>query len=240
MATHFIADLHLCAGRPELTAVFHRYLAGTARDADALYILGDLFEYWIGDDGSLPDHRASVDALAATGAAGVNVFFTRGNRDFAVGPAFARAAGLRIVDDPFLIDLHGVPTLLAHGDLFCTGDTAHQRFRAKYTNPAWRRRMLSLPRFVRRRLARHARAKSQANTQRVSSAIMDVDAQTVREVMDNYGAEHLIHGHTHRPQRHSVNLSHGAGERFVLPDWRNDQGGVLIRDSAGFRYEVLR
>jgi len=239
VSTHFIADLHLQASKPELTAIFNRYLAGPARDAHTLYILGDLFEYWIGDDGSLPEHRDNVDALAALAESGVHVFFMRGNRDFAVGPEFARTAGLRIIDDPLLIDLYGMPTLLTHGDVLCTDDIEHQRFRAKYSDPAWRRRMLKLPKFLRRQIARSARAKSQYNTRNLSEEIMDVNELAVRNFMQEYGASRLIHGHTHRPQIHDVALKYGNGERYVLPDWHERQGGVLICDEHGCRQEKL-
>ena len=193
MATHFIADLHLQPGRPELTAIFHRYLAGPARAADALYILGDLFEYWIGDDGSLIQYQASVSALAELSSYSVPIFFMRGNRDFAVGPEFAKACGLRILDDPLRIDLYGTPTLISHGDCLCTDDRRHQAFRRKYTNPRWRQRMLKLPRFMRRRIAEYARAKSQANTQRMAMDIMDVNQAAVADLMCEYGARRLIH-----------------------------------------------
>lgn len=239
MATHFIADLHLQAARPGLADIFHRYLAGPARSAQALYILGDLFEYWLGDDASLDEHGSTIAALQALSLSGVTVFFMRGNRDFAVGPAFERACGMRILADPLMIDLYGTPTLLSHGDLFCTDDLEHQKFRAKYSNPAWRKRMLHLPRFMRRRIARYARAKSQANTQRLSSPIMDVNRETVLQCMRDYGAQRLIHGHTHRPQTHKVDLGKLQGERIVLADWLNDQGQVLICDASGCRRQTL-
>lgn len=235
MASHFIADLHLQAECSGLVATFHRYLAGPARQAQALYILGDLFEYWIGDDGSLPEHRDTVSALRALADSGVALYFMRGNRDFAVGEAFERACGIRILEDPLLIDLHGVPTLLTHGDLLCTDDAEHQAFRAKYTDPAWRRRMLRLPRFVRRRLARDARARSRANTRRLPADIMDVNADTVRATMHAYGAARLIHGHTHRPAEHRVELDGRSGERIVLADWHDGRGEALVCDADGCR-----
>lgn len=256
MATHFIADLHLQASRPDLTAVFHRYLQGPAREAQALYILGDLFEYWIGDDGSLPDYQDTIQALAKLASSGVNLFFMRGNRDFAVGPAFAQTAGLRILCDPLVIDLYGTPTLLTHGDILCSDDTEHQKFRANYTDPAWRARMLKLPKFVRRAAARRARARSKANTRNLPADIMDVNSGSVRNFMHEYGATRLIHGHTHRPQRHSVDIDGQTGERWVLADWRSAaetdgrsdtsqpenegaQGGVLICDASGCRAQSL-
>ncbi len=239
MATHFIADLHLQPSRPDLVAVFHRYLNGFAREAQALYILGDLFEYWIGDDGSLAEHIESVNALHTLSVSGVRVFFMRGNRDFAVGPAFARAAGLRILVDPLLIDQYGTPTLLTHGDVLCTDDIEQQKFRARYSDPAWHRRMLKLPKFVRRQIARGARARSKSNTRNLSDEIMDVNENAVREFMHQHGAMRLIHGHTHRPQVHDVDLGHARGERFVLPDWHDNQGGVLVCDETGCRQQQL-
>lgn len=256
MATHFIADLHLQASRPDLTAVFHRYLQGPAREAHALYILGDLFEYWIGDDGSLPEYPDTLNALATLSNAGVNLFFMRGNRDFAVGPAFAQAADLRILSDPLLIDLYGTPTLLTHGDMLCSDDKEHQKFRSKYTDPAWRARMLKLPKFVRRAAARRARSRSKANTRNLPANIMDVNPESVCMLMQEYGAARLIHGHTHRPQRHSVDMGDQTGERWVLADWRSTaeidsrshaslpdnkgaQGSVLICDASGCRVKTL-
>ena len=239
MATHFIADLHL-QGDDDVNA--HRlaaYLAGAARAADALYVLGDLFDVWIGDDGSLPRHRATLAAFAELTAAGVPVAFMRGNRDFAVGAAFAEATGLRILDDPTVVDLYGTPTLLTHGDGLCTDDHAHQAFRAKYNDPAWRARMLRIPLWLRRLIAVRARRRSAAGKARKAARIMDVNADAVVEAMRRHGVARLIHGHTHRPASHHVDLDGEAGTRHVIADWRADQAEVLTVDAGGVHRHSL-
>lgn len=236
MATHFLADLHLQPARPAPVAIFHRYLAGPARAAEAVYILGDLFEYWIGDDGSLPEHRDTVAALAALTDCGVPVYFMHGNRDFAVGEAFAAATGVRLLTDPTVLELDGVTTALTHGDRLCTDDIDHQRFRARYTDPQWLEGMLRLPVFVRRAIARYARWRSRRGGQRKSSQIMDVNANTVRAFLREHEAMRLIHGHTHRPADHALA---GGAERLVLADWHDDRGEVLVCDADGCRRRAL-
>lgn len=236
MAVHFISDLHLQPARPELMSVALRYLVGEARDAEALYILGDLFEYWIGDDGSMPDYRGVIAALASLVDAGVPVYFMHGNRDFAVGGDFAAATGIRVLPDPTVIDLYGIRTALSHGDRLCTDDIAHQRFRARYTDPAWLERMLRLPVFVRRAIARYARWRSRRASGGKPDAIMDVNANTVRAFMREHDAPCLIHGHTHRPADHALG---GGAQRLVLADWHDDRGEVLICDGEGSRRRTL-
>lgn len=248
MTAHFIADLHLQASRPGLAARFHRYLAGEARRANQLYILGDLFEVWVGDDGGLREFRDTVAALADLAASGTEIFFIRGNRDFMIGPEFAAACRLTILDDPAAVtlpsDASGVipdsdpgshRALLSHGDLLCSDDHAHQRFRARYNDPRWRARMLRLPLWSRRLTARYARARSRAGNRNKPEAIMDVNPDTVRRLMRRYHVPLLIHGHTHRPADHEVALDGERGRRLVLSDWRDDHGEVLICDDNGFR-----
>lgn len=239
MATHFIADLHL-QGDDDVNA--HRlaaYLAGPARAADALYVLGDLFDVWIGDDGSLYRHRATMAAFAELTAAGVPAAFMRGNRDFAVGAAFAEASGLRILDDPTVVDLHGTPTLLTHGDVLCSDDHAHQRFRAKYTDPAWRARMLRLPLWLRRLIAVRARRRSAAGKAHKAAYIMDVNADAVAAAMRDHGVGQLIHGHTHRPATHHPHIDGVSAKRHVIADWRADQAEVLAVDAHGVHRHSL-
>lgn len=248
MTAHFIADLHLQASRPRLTALFHRYLAGEAREADELYILGDLFEVWVGDDGGLIEFRDTVEALAALAESGTKIYFIRGNRDFGVGPEFAAACRLTILDDPAVVNLpcgasNAVPgsdqALLSHGDLLCTDDNAHQRFRARYSDPRWRAKMLRLPLWSRRLIARYARARSRAGNRNKPEAIMDVNPDTVRRLMRRYHVPLLIHGHTHRPADHEVALGGTPGRRLVLADWHDGRGEVLICDESGFRRQPL-
>ncbi|MES1954758.1 UDP-2,3-diacylglucosamine diphosphatase [Salinisphaera hydrothermalis] len=228
-ATHVIADLHLIDDREPAARRLAGYLAGPARQADALYVLGDLFDVWIGDDGSIGPHAGTLDAFAALAESGVPLYFMRGNRDFAVGAAFERRSRLQILDDPTALTLHGVPTLLAHGDLFCSDDVAHQAFRAKYTDAGWRRRRLALPLWLRRTVARRARRRSTAAKRTKPAHIMDVNTATVAETAAEYGARRVIHGHTHRPADH---LDEGL-ERYVVADWRPEIAEVLIVDDDG-------
>ncbi|HLQ86270.1 MAG TPA: UDP-2,3-diacylglucosamine diphosphatase [Salinisphaeraceae bacterium] len=235
MATHFLADLHLQDDRGQLARKLHAYLAGPAHQAAAVYVLGDLFDVWIGDDGSLPQHRATINAFAALAAAGTRVYFMRGNRDFAVGEDFFRSSGMRLLPDPQLLDLYGIPTLLSHGDLLCTDDHAHQAFRQKYLDPRWRRRRLRLPLWFRRVAAAWARRKSSRDKARKPRHIMDVNGDSVLRLMHEHGALQLIHGHTHRPETHDY-CAHGEKlRRIVLPDWRPGQTGVLVVDENGCR-----
>lgn len=236
MAVHFLADLHLQRQRPALVAAFHRYLAGPARGAQALYILGDLFEYWLGDDASLPDHQASIAALRALVDAGTALYFMHGNRDFAIGDGFARATGAVLLADPHPLALYGRQAVLTHGDVLCTDDHAHQRFRARYTDPAWRARMLALPAWWRRVLAWYGRSRSRFTGRRKPREIMDVNPRAVDDFMREHGASLLIHGHTHRPADHP--LAHGAA-RLVLADWHDGQGEVLVVDVAGWQRRQL-
>lgn len=234
MATHFLADLHLNDAREPFARLLQQYLAGPARAAEAVYVLGDLFEVWIGDDGSLPRHRATIDSFAALAGSGVPLYFMRGNRDFAVGDAFVAATGMQLLDDPCTIDLYGVPTLLSHGDLFCTDDVDHQAFRARYLDPAWRERKLRLPLWSRQLLAIWARRKSRRGKARKPQHIMDVNEETVARVMAEHGVRQLIHGHTHRPATHDYDAAGTQRRRIVLPDWRPGQTGVLSVSEAGF------
>lgn len=237
MAVHFISDLHLQPNRPALTAIAHRYLAGPAREAEALYILGDLFEYWIGDDGSMPEYGGIIDALAELTRTGVAVYFMHGNRDFAVDGEFAAATGIRLLADAAVIDLHGTRTALSHGDRFCTDDIEHQRFRARYTDPAWVQRLLRLPVFIRRGLAHYARWRSMRRARDKADTITDVNEDTVDAFVREHAVAQLIHGHTHRAADHA--LGDGATRR-VLSDWHDNRGEVLICDDQGCRRRVLR
>ncbi|MEQ8798742.1 MAG: UDP-2,3-diacylglucosamine diphosphatase [Salinisphaeraceae bacterium] len=239
MALHFIADLHLEPRRPELTGVMQRYLAGPAREAEALYILGDLFEYWVGDDGGLRTHADTVAGIRRLADQGVPVYFMRGNRDFAVGDAFADAAGLTLLEDPATLDLDGRRVVLSHGDRLCTDDLAHQRFRARYTDPAWLNRMLALPLWQRQWIARYARWRSRLRGRRGDPEIMDVNRHTVRAFMAERETRLLIHGHTHRPADHELTVDGEPAHRLVLADWRQDHGEVLTLDNAGWERHPL-
>lgn len=227
MATHVIADLHLRDAQDANAGRLTRYLAGAARDADALYVLGDLFDVWIGDDGSMPVHRTVLKAFAALADSGVPLYFMRGNRDFAVGRDFAAATRMQILEDPCVVDLQGTPTLLSHGDMLCSDDTEHQAFRARYTDARWRARMLRIPLPLRRLIARRARRKSTAGKAVKQAHIMDVNTDTVVATMRETGVRRLIHGHTHRPATHHFKIDSAPAERHVIADWRADQAEVM-------------
>lgn len=227
MSTLFIADLHLDDSRPKITSLFEQYLAGDeVRRADALYILGDLVEAWIGDDddAELPQRIAS--ATRSVRDAGVPVYFMVGNRDFLLGETFAKRAGLTLLDDGVVHDLYGTPTLLMHGDVLCTDDVAYQAVRRSVRTPEWKAQVLAMSLDARRAFAARAREDSRAHTGNTLETIMDVNAEAVAEAMRKVGARHLIHGHTHRPAVHHFDLDGHTAERIVLGDWY-EQGSVL-------------
>lgn len=234
--THFLADLHLTDDSEPAAQRLAAYLAGPALQADAVYILGDLFEVWVGDDGSIADHRHILACFAElVYRHDTPVYFMRGNRDFGVGSHFEETSGMQIIPDPLVIDLYGCPSLLTHGDSLCTDDSRHQAFRAKYTDPNWRARMLKLPLWLRRCLARRARQRSQRHKARQSAAIMDVNDQTVRWIFNQYQVNRIIHGHTHRPADHSLIVSSDEAPRWrlVLADWRPEQHEYLCVSPTG-------
>ena len=227
MTTLFISDLHLDPERPAITELFARFVGGEAREADALYILGDLFEAWVGDDDPSATGAVVADTLHALGDAGVPVYFMRGNRDFLLGDAFARRAGMTILPDPAVVMLYGKPALLTHGDLFCTADTAYQAFRAQTREPGWQQGFLAQPLQARIAYAQQARAASQAHqgglqAQGTMETITDASPQAVEDAFARYGIDRIIHGHTHRPAVHDT----AGGTRIVLGDWY-EQGSVL-------------
>jgi UDP-2,3-diacylglucosamine hydrolase len=240
MATYFVSDLHLDPERPEITRIFGRFLDGEARGADALYILGDLFEAWVGDDDPSPAGAFVAGKLRALADSGVPVSFIRGNRDFLLGADYAKRAGMAILPDPAIIMLHGEPTLALHGDLLCTDDTAYQQFRAQTRDPRWQREFLAQPLAARLAFATQARAASKARYGELqatgqSETITDVAPATVREWFRRYGVHRMIHGHTHRPAIHDE----GDGNtRIVLGDWY-EQGSVLRVDADDIDLHAL-
>ncbi|NIR62095.1 MAG: UDP-2,3-diacylglucosamine diphosphatase [Gammaproteobacteria bacterium] len=238
MPALFISDLHLDPERPEVTELFTEFMTGEARQARALYILGDLFEAWIGDDDDNAFSRAITDTVRAVADTGVPVHFMHGNRDFLIGERFAETAGCSLLPEPSVIDLYGEPTLLMHGDSLCTDDVEYQRERAVVRDPAWQQAVLARPIEERRALARDVRARSKANKRRKPLEIMDVNPQTVQETMRAHGVVQLIHGHTHRPDVHVVDLEGRTARRIVLGDW-HAVGSVCRCDAQGPRLEVL-
>lgn len=234
--THlFIADLHLRQEDPATVAAFQSFLETTASRAGSLYILGDLFEAWIGDDGLAHPLASDVARrLKQLADAGVAVHLMHGNRDFLLGAAFATACGARLLDEGHVADLHGTPTLLMHGDSLCTDDTAYQQFRAQVRQPAWQQAFLARPMAERIAVARQLREQSEQAKGEKSMAIMDVNADAVAEQFRRHGVNRLIHGHTHRPARHELSVDGIPRERWVLPDWYGP-GGYLACDAGGCR-----
>jgi UDP-2,3-diacylglucosamine hydrolase len=234
--TLFISDLHLSPTDPATTAAFHAFLQGPARAASTLYILGDLFEFWIGDDGLDEAFNAEiVAAIARLSDQGVKVFFLAGNRDFLPGTRFAAAAKLNILPDPSLIHLYGQTLLIAHGDALCTDDLAYQRFRRIVRHPLVQALFLALPRSWRQGQVEKLRQRSKASNQMKRSEIMDVNGLAVEQLMAQHHVQTLIHGHTHRPAIHTLS----QGQRWVLPDWYQGKGGYLQVDATEFTMLTL-
>jgi len=237
----FIADLHLTEEAPAITARFAQFLTDTAAKAEALYILGDLFEAWIGDDDlDAPLHREVADGLSRLAESGVLVYLMHGNRDFLIGDRFCQASRARIVPENSQLDLYGTPTLLLHGDSLCTDDLAYQQLRQMTRNPTWQAGMLARPLGERRQLARQLRSESERAKDGKTMAIMDVNEQAVDEAFAHASCTRMIHGHTHRPRRHHYPAAaRGATERWVLPDWNEERAGYLRCDATGCRLHNL-
>lgn len=230
MATLFIADLHLCAEEPAITAGFLRFLAGEARQADALYILGDLFEAWIGDDDPNPLHAQIAAAIRTLVESGVPCYFIHGNRDFLLGKRFARESGMQLLPEEKVLNLYGKRVLIMHGDTLCTDDVGYQAFRAKVHQPWLQTLFLALPLFIRKRIAAKMRAGSQSANSVKDMAIMDVNPQAVAETLERHRVQHLIHGHTHRPAVHALTANGEPAFRYVLGAWHTQ--GSMIKVTA--------
>lgn len=230
--TLFISDLHLHPDQPQITSIFLQFLQHEAMTADSLYILGDLFEAWIGDDDLNPFTQQIIQALRQVTQSGLPVYFMRGNRDFLIGKQFARHTDVKLIPDPTVIDLYGKKTLLMHGDSLCTADVKHQLWRkislARY-NPYL---ALWLPLTWRRKIGRWLRGQSRQHQYTLPDHIMDVTEYEVRRMMDSYQVTQLIHGHTHRPRIHQVALNTCSGQRIVLGAW-HEIGNVLRCDNQG-------
>ena len=239
MTTRFISDLHLESAHPARTALLLDFLRRQAGSADALYILGDLFEAWIGDDDDSEPGVSVTAALQTLTGSGVPVFFLHGNRDFLIGERFAATAGIQFLPESGVIDLAGERVLLLHGDTLCTDDVDYQAFRAQVRHPAWQAQMLALPLAQRRALAGQLRETSRQATGQKAAEIMDVNQTEVERVMRHDGVRRLIHGHTHRPAIHDWTLDGQPARRAVLGDWRDEQGSVLCCDTSGWRLEPI-
>jgi len=227
--TLFISDLHLTEERPEATERFIAFLEDKARAAEALYILGDFFEYWIGDDDlGEPFNAVVAGLLADLTRRGVPVYLMHGNRDFLIGERFCAATGARLLQDPVVQTIQGEKTLLVHGDTLCTDDLDYQAWRRKARDPAFQADFLAKPLPERRRAVGQMREKSKQVVQEKTAEIMDVNDEAVRQALRRHGVRRLIHGHTHRPGRHALEVDGQRCERWVLPDWYGRGGYVEV------------
>jgi UDP-2,3-diacylglucosamine hydrolase len=236
--TLFISDLHIDASRPAITEQFLGFLQAEAKDAAALYILGDLFESWIGDDAPDAAQSAAIAGLHALTSSGVPCFVMHGNRDFLLSQRFCEMSGAQLLHDPLIVTLYGEAVLVMHGDALCSDDHAYQRLRATVRNADWQRRFLALPIESRRTLAGAARAGSQAHTAAMQHDITDVNADSVAMALRDAGTSTLLHGHTHRPAIHALEVDGRPRTRIVLGDWY-DQGSVLRWDRRGPQLQSL-
>ena len=232
MATLFISDLHIDASRDGITEQFLDFLRTEARQAAALYILGDLFESWIGDDAADVAQSAVTAGLLKLTSSGVPCFVMHGNRDFLLSAQFCRSSGAQLLPDPLIITLYGEPVLVMHGDALCTDDRAYQRLRATVRDSGWQRQFLALSIEARRALAGAARAGSQAHTAAMENSITDVNSDSVAAALRAAETATLLHGHTHRPAIHALKVDGKPCTRIVLGDWYH-QGSVLRWDHDG-------
>ena len=235
MARLFVSDVHLHAGAPQAIEQFLGFLSSEASGAEALYILGDLFEAWVGDDDREPGNERVCRALRALSASGVACFALHGNRDFLLGPGFSERSGCRLLTDPVIAQLDGERVLLTHGDALCTDDHAYQELRGIVRDPAWQQRFLGLPRAHRELLADEARAGSRRHTARTVPYVMDTNAAAVAAAFRAARVRRMIHGHTHRPAVHDLEIDGAAAQRIVLGAWY-EQGSYLHGEQG--RYEL--
>jgi UDP-2,3-diacylglucosamine hydrolase len=232
--TLFVSDLHLDASRPQITRLFLDVLDTLGSNADAVYILGDLFDIWHGDDDDSPVGHAIMDGLGACVATGTPVYLLHGNRDFLIGEQFAARTGCRLLDDPARIDLYGSPVLLMHGDILCTDDVDYQAFRAGVRDYRWQQAFLRQPLQARRDIAQALRGKSRASARKKPESIREVNPDTVTHFMIDHGVQQLIHGHTHRSGIHKFEIAGKPARRMVLGDWYR-QGSLLECTPHGCR-----
>ncbi len=238
MSTLFISDLHLSGEREAITELFIRFLQQRASAADALYILGDLFEVWPGDDMIQPDYESSIAAMKQLADSGIPLYVMPGNRDFLMGETFAEVSAATLLQDPTVIDLYGTPTLLMHGDTLCTDDVRYQEFRSMVRSDKWKNMFFSLPKEERLAMTTKYRKVSKEETAKKAMEIMDVNQQAVEDTMRAHNITRLIHGHTHRPAIHEFMLDNQPVKRIVLGDWY-EQGSVLVCNKTGCQLENL-
>lgn len=241
MTSWFISDLHLDVSSSGISCRLLAFLADIEGRADALYILGDFFEYWVGDDAIGTAYTAAfqpaIDQLRAVSASGVRLYFMHGNRDFLAGEAFAAATGCQLLPEQLVIDLYGEPTVLLHGDTLCTDDVEYQQVRKVLRSPQWMQQFLALPLEERIRQAEQMRAQSRASTTGRIDMILDANQQAVEKTMHKAGVFRMIHGHTHRPAIHDFQLAGQPAQRAVLGDWHADRGSFLRVDAHGMALE---
>lgn len=238
MSTLFISDLHLSGERENITELFIKFLDQRASKADALYILGDLYEVWPGDDMIQPDYLSSISKLKQLSDNGLPLYVMQGNRDFLMSERFAEISGAKLIEDPTIIDLYGTPTLLMHGDTLCTDDIDYQKFRVMVRDSSWKEKFFSLPNEERLAMTTKYRKVSKVETAKKSMDIMDVNQQAVETTMQEHNIKQLIHGHTHRPAIHDFSINNEKMKRIVLGDWF-EQGSVLICDESGCLLESI-
>jgi UDP-2,3-diacylglucosamine hydrolase len=235
----FISDLHLSHGYPRSTELFLRFAADIAPKAEALFILGDLFEYWAGDDDlDDPFHQHITGTLRELNAHGTRIFIMHGNRDFLMDEELGSSCNATLLDDPAIIDLYGQPTLLSHGDALCTDDTEYLNFRDQVRNEAWQAKFLSQPLALRKAQIEQMRVQSEAQKRSKQIALMDVNGGAVEALLRQYNYPRFIHGHTHRAAKHVHHLDGHACTRWVLGDW-DKKANALRCDSSGIRWETL-
>jgi UDP-2,3-diacylglucosamine hydrolase len=237
--TLFISDLHLSARQPHSMQQFLSFMQNTAPQAEALYILGDLFDEWAGDD-DLDDafHQRIVGALRKLADSGTRVYLMHGNRDFLMEQALCQACNATLVSDPILVDLYGTPTLLTHGDQLCTDDTSYQTFRKQIRNPEWQRQFLAMPLAERKAAINRIRSQTDEAKRTKSNEIMDVNDEAVASFLRSHNYPNLIHGHTHRRGHHTMHMDGHSCERWVLGDW-DTQANALYCDSNGMKWETI-
>ncbi|MCX8145893.1 MAG: UDP-2,3-diacylglucosamine diphosphatase [Azovibrio sp.] len=237
---HFISDLHLSPRTPGAARIFRRFLADIARPGNSLYILGDCFETWVGDDDmDAPGHRDIVAALAEASAAGLAIFLLHGNRDFLLGPDFALATGLTLLPDPYVLSTPEWQFVLSHGDALCTDDISYQHFRAQTRNPDWQAAFLARPLAERHAIAEHLRQQSEAAKSEKSAYLMDLNPGATDDFLRLHGYATFIHGHTHRPATHDHIVDGIHVERWVLADWHETQGETLRWNGVSLERQAL-
>jgi len=225
--TLFIADLHLEPEKAIINTLFSKFLTKRARLAKALYILGDLFEVWIGDDEDNPIYQSILLALRQLTDFGVPVFVMHGNRDFLLGQGFMDATACQLIDDPTMVTIEGIPTLLMHGDTLCTLDLDYQAFRQQVRHPLWQQQFLAQSLEQRHILAQQARQHSKIHTATYDEAKMDVTQKSVDALLKKHEIYHLIHGHTHKPAIHHFTVQGRSAQRYVLGDWHENSAVIL-------------